>query len=219
MIEEQLREAAKADEQTREQIIHELASAPDATLETLINILRFGSKGLENITLSVVQAIGYPRNVSALPALIDLVGMPNTPGWTFTLHILLDMEPGVVIPALIQRLLDRGRSMAYWTETTEGICMLLAGKHTSQEYALKCGPTLAYLLAQEDLVHKRALDFGYLLDVFAKIGTDGASYALPALITLVERERTSDIGRQAQELIALFSEEALAPYKGLLQGA
>src|SRR5260370_8159342 len=98
MIEEQLREAAKPDEQTREQIIHELASSPDATLDTLINILRFGSKGLENITLSVVQAIVYPRNVSALPALIDLVGMPNNPPCTFTLPILLDIEPGVWTP-------------------------------------------------------------------------------------------------------------------------
>src|SRR5260370_7767028 len=103
MIEEQLREAAKADEQTREQIIHELASSPDATLDTLINILRFGSKGLENITLSVVQAIGYPRNVSALPPLIDLVGMPKNPGWTFTLPILFDMDPGCVQPPLIPR--------------------------------------------------------------------------------------------------------------------
>jgi HEAT repeat protein len=164
----------------------------------------------------VIHAIGYPRNQSAIPALIERVEDLNAPVWNEAIQTLLDMTAEAVVPAVIQVLLDRGKQVLYWGEAVNGMCVMMASARASRDLALRCGPVIAYLLSQESLASDRDFDFGYLLDVFKKIGEECAFYALPALISFVQREGTSDLGQEARELIASFNPALLEPYQNVL---
>ncbi len=217
MLEEKLREAAQADDHTREHIIRDLASRPDEMLPALIHRLRSGPKGgTERMAARVIHAIGYPRNQSAILALIERVEDLNAPVWNEAIQTLLDMPAEAVIPAVIQVLLDRGQQVLHWDEAIDGMRALITSAGASRDLALRCGPVIAYLLSQESLANDRDLDFGYLLDVLKKIGEECAVYALPALISFVQREGTSDLGQEARELIASFNPALLEPYRYVL---
>jgi hypothetical protein len=142
------------------------------------------------------------------------IGDPNLPGWNEAVNALTDMGLHVVVPYLIRAIWNRDKNQ-YWGADVEGMCsMLLTVDHT---YAVACGPTLVYILGRSDLPPDKDLDKGYLLDVLKKIGPDGMAYALPTLIDLLSREGTSEVGKQTWRLIQSFSEEALEPYKFLLE--
>ncbi len=217
MLEEKLREAAQADEHTREHIIHDLASHADEILPALIHRLQFGPKGgTQQMAALVIHAIGYPRNQSAIPALIERVEDLNAPARHEAAQALLAMPLEAVVPALIEVLLDRGRHVLYWGEAVNGICAMMTRAGASRDLALRCGPVIAYLLSQESLASDSDLERLYPLDVLKKIGEECAVYALPALISLVEREGTSDLGQEARELIASFNPALLEPYQLVL---
>jgi len=214
MLEKKLREAARADEQTREHIIRELAGSLDEILPAVLHYLQFGPKGgTERIAAEVIRAIGYPRNKSAIPVLIDRIGDLNAPSRKEVVQTLLGMDPEEVVPALLQTLLDQGQHVLYWGEVTNGICAMLADEKTSQEFALPCGSVIAYLLSQEGLKRASDLDFHYLLDVLKKIGKECAVYALPVLIILARQEEASELRGEAQKLIASFDTTSLESYK------
>ncbi|HVB23493.1 MAG TPA: hypothetical protein VNG51_16260 [Ktedonobacteraceae bacterium] len=205
MLEEKLREAALADEQTREQIIRELASHPDDILSMLIHYIQFGPKGgTERMAAEVIFAIGYPRNKSAISVLIDRIGDLNAPSRKEAIQALLAMDADVIVPSPIQTLWDRGQHIPYWGEATNGICAMLADEKINRTFAVSCGPVIAYLLSQEILTRDTDLDFNYLLDVLKKIGKECAVYALPVLINLAQREEASELAMQARKRIASF---------------
>lgn len=212
MIEAQLKEAVQADEQQKVRIIRELTSHPDETLEAIIQILRHPG-ALGKIAIEIVRTIGYPRNESAIPILLGHVKDKNSYIWEEAVQTLADIGPDVVVPYLIQSIWDR-TSHVYWDDDVEGMCLMLTT--LDRAYAVACGPTLVYILGRSDLPPDRDLDKGFLLDVLEKIGPDNVIYALPTLIDLASREGTSDVGKQARRLIQSFSEEALEPYKFLL---
>ena len=218
MLEEKLREAALADEHIREHIIRDLASHADEILPALIHRLRSGPKGgTEQMAARVIHVIGYPRNQSAIPALMERVEDLNAPARHEAAQALLAMPAGAVVPALlIGVLLDRGQHVLYWGEAVNGICAMMTSAWASRDLALRYGPVIAYLLSQESLASDRDLDFGYLLDVFKKIGEECAFYALPALISFMQREGTSDLGQEAREFIASFNPAYLEPYRYVL---
>ncbi len=164
----------------------------------------------------VIHAISYPGNQSAIPALIDRVGDLNAPVWNEAVQALLAMPAAAVVPTVIGVLLDRGQHVLYWGEAVNGMCAMMARAGASRDLALRCGPVIAYLLSQESLASDRDFDFGYLLDVLKKIGEECAFYALPALISFVQREGTSDLGQEARELIASFNPAFLEPYQYVL---
>jgi hypothetical protein len=212
MIEVQLDEAARSDEHKRELIIRELASHPDVTLDTVIRVLNSPMKGRWRMAVRVIRAIGYPRNAPAIRVLMDHVGDKNSVAWKEAIQALVEIGPQVVVPHLIQFLWDR-ESHQYWGEDVEGICEMLAT--VDREFALPCGPLLSYILGQDNLP-PTDLDKGYLLDVLEKIGLECAQYALPTLIALIQKEGSSEVGRQARRLMASFDKEALEPYQLLL---
>lgn len=78
------------------------------------------------------------------------------------------------------------------------------------------GPAIAYLLGQKSFASDSDLDSGYLLDVLKKAGTAQSVYALPALITLAQREGMSDLGKEVSEFIASFDATLLKPYQYVL---
>src|SRR5215469_14463425 len=175
MLEEKLREAALADEHTREHIIGDLASHADEILPALIHRLRSGSKGgAERMAARAIHAIGYPRNQSAIPALIERVEDLNAPVWNEAMQTLLDMPAEAVAPAVIQVLLDRGKHVLYWGEAVNGMCAMMARAGASRDLALRCGPVIAYLLSHESLASESDLERLYPLDVLKKIGEECA---------------------------------------------
>src|SRR6266699_3784903 len=150
MLEEKLREAALADEHTREHIIRDLASHADEILPTLIHRLQYGPKGgTERMAARVIHAISYPGNQSAIPALIDRVGDLNAPVWNEAVQALLAMPAAAVVPTVIGVLLDRGQHVLYWGEAVNGMCAMITSAGASRDLALRCGPVIAYLLSQE----------------------------------------------------------------------
>jgi len=135
VIEEKLSEAAQADEHTRERIIRDLASRPDETLPALIHRLWFGPKGgTEQMAARVIHAIGYSRNQSAIPALIDRVEDLNAPARHEAAQALLAMPAEAVVPALIGVLLDRGQHVLYWGEAVNGICAMMTSAGASRDW-------------------------------------------------------------------------------------
>ncbi len=204
-------EALFADEATKERIIQELVSEPDRTLKAMISILETGPKMRWKLAVQIIRAIGYPHNVAAIPRLIEHVGNINSPYWDEIVQALAEMDSHVVIPYLLLFLLDKSQH-EYWEADVEGVCWML--QKIDRTYALACGPTMVYLLSQENLYRK--LDVTLLLDVLEKIGPECAEYALPALINLVHQEGANAVHTQARHLIDSFSEEAREPYKYLL---
>src|SRR5260370_10090025 len=164
----------------------------------------------------VIHAISYAGNQSAIPALIDRVGDLNGPVWNEAVQALLAMPAAAVVPTVIGVLLDRGQHVLYWGEAVNGMCAMMTSAGASRDLALRCGPVIAYLLSQESLAGDSDLERLYPLDVLKKIGEECAVYALPALISLLEREGTSELGKEAQELITSFNPPFLAPYQLVL---
>ena len=213
MIETLLDEAMRSDEIGRKQIIDELASRPNDVLDGVIHVLGHAKKSLWKVATQVICAIGYPKNARAIPTLIEHVEDKNSTARKEAVQTLTDMGPNVVAPYLVRSMWNRN-SHQYWGDDVEAMCLMLTT--IERAYAVACGPTLVYIPRRSDLPPDEDLDKGFLLDVLKKIGPDSLAYALPTLIDLASREGTSDVGKQARRFIQSFSEEALEPYKLLL---
>lgn len=218
MLEKLLDEANRAtreyDEQKVEYFMQELVKSPDEAIKVLVKALRQPDKIRQAVAIRVIRLIGYPKNESAIPSLVYHIGDPNLPGWNEAVNALTDMGLHVVVPYLIRAIWNRGKNQ-YWGADVEGMCSMLLT--VDRAYAVACGPTLVYILGRSDLPPDKDLDKGYLLDVLEKIGSASVTYALPTLIDLVSREGTSEVGKQVRRFIQSFSEEALEPYKFLLE--
>lgn len=219
MLEELLDKAINANEAERTNIIRKLASDPEDNLAIMVQTIKHGHKRWHAVAARVIHTIGFPRNIGAIPALVELVADPNDPGWNDGLNALIAMEPGLVVPHLLRVLWDRGRTNPYWVDEMQGVCTVLVLK---REFALQCGPTIAYLLTQNfDIGLYGDPDYRFevpavVLKVLEFIGNEGA-YALPALIEFANREEeTLALREKARQLIATFSQEQLEPYSQVL---
>jgi HEAT repeat protein len=101
-----LDEAAFSDEETKQRIIRDLATHPDETLESIRTVLTTPQKGLWREVVQVIRAIGYPRNVLAIPELVDQVSDLISPVRTESIQALTEMARSVVVPHLLKALLD-----------------------------------------------------------------------------------------------------------------
>ena len=200
MTESQIDQAVSSEETMRQRIIHDLAQSPNETLEAVTDMLKTAPKSRWSVAVQVIRAIGSPHNKSAIPELIAQIGDLNSPAWNEVTQTLMDMGSQVIVPYLIEALLDKRKNRNYWLDEVAGICSLLT--ITPREYAVQCGPAITYLLGQETVLAD--LDPWYLLTVLEKIGPDCETYALPTLIDLVRREGTSEPGKQARALIGTF---------------
>lgn len=213
-IEGVLEAAAYAETDQRKRLLNEIASFPEETLSVAFKILRSMNRQLWRVAIEVIRTIGYPQNAEAILWMIARVEDKNFLAREEAVQTLLDMGPHVVVPYLILEMWDAKRHQ-YWGDDVEGICSMLT--FVDRTYAVACGPTLVYILGRSDLPPDEDLDKSFLLNVLEKIGPDSLAYALPTLIDLASREGTSDVGKQTWQLIQSFSEEALEPYKFLLE--
>lgn len=75
---------------------------------------------------------------------------------------------------------------------------------------------LSIFLGQEASTTTHDLDKGFLLDVLEKLGTDCTEYALPTLISLLQKEESYDLKTRIHHLIASFDKELLKLYELVL---
>lgn len=203
------------------QLIYQLADASDEAVIVLVKALRHPEKARQALAIRALHLIGYPKNEPAIPELIYHIGDPNIPGWSEAVETLIDMGPDVIVPHLIQALLEKGPPYhadagknQTWAYDVEGLCTMLSTKTIADEYALRCCPAVHYLLSQADFSQAAGAspDVDMLLDVVERAG-DQVAYILPTLIALVKKQRESEVGKHAQKLISAFAEEALTDYK------
>ena len=228
MLEKLLDEALLAhrarDMQKAERLIHQLAESPEEALHLAVDVLRQPGKIRQALAIRVIHLIRYPKNEQAIAALLCHIGDPILPGWNEAVETLVDMGPDVVVPHLVQALLEKGPPYHVdvgenltWAYDVDGICCMLSMRTITSENALRCCPAINCLLNQADLAQDtdKYPDIDMLLDVVEKAG-DQVDYVLPTLIALAKKHPDSDVGERAKTLVSAFPAAIRATYKLLL---
>lgn len=217
MIVDQLEVAAKAEPPLRDEIIRTLADAARQTpgvYQELFTVL-VRDKELADVATMVVRAIGYPQNATAIPALIYYVCDANAPAAPDALDALRDIPANVVVPYIVEMLWDRGATNKWWSKDVQGLAYAL--RQLGTEYALPCAPVIAYLLSDPKL---RAIVYvPALLEVIEAIGPQNATFALPAVLDIVEQHGASEVRACARRLVESFAEHTLAVYHRVMPPA
>lgn len=196
-----------------ESMIQELLAHAEDHMEVALYILQNPLKEWWDVAMQIIRAIGYPRNAPAIPIVILHASDWNSVAQQTAFHVLQDMGPVVVAQYLIPILSGKQQGVGQWLYSVYALCLLLNDLGTS--YSTLCAPAIIYMMRQNEFAQKVEIETG--LTVLKKIGPDSVTYALPTLIDLVSREGTSEVGKQTWRLIQSFSEEALEPYKFLLE--
>jgi hypothetical protein len=107
MIETLLDEAEqtfqRGERQKGNQLVAQLAQSPDEVLPIMLSALRRRPKVQQHIPLWVIRS-----NEPAVPALLHILGDGNHPAGPDAVRTLLDMGPDVLVPHLLQALLEKG---------------------------------------------------------------------------------------------------------------
>jgi hypothetical protein len=179
----------------------------------LIVLLETSAIALHVLIIQAIREIGFPRNVQAIPWLVDQA-ISSEP---LTMHeaseTLKDIDPDAVVPFLTAILLNRESENREWAENVKSVCHLVTQK---KQWMIECGPSIAYLLAQDDYEPNNRPDREALLSVLEPI-LFACTYALPAIYRLAFLEGESNIGKKARHMLRLFGENDLRPYRYLLE--
>jgi hypothetical protein len=117
---------------------------------------------------------------------VDIVGDSNEMNRQQGIDELVSYGPTVVVPTLIEVLLDRGRTVRFWDDVIEGVCRF--PWDADPEYVQPCAPALVYLLAITGNV--TSPDPTFLLDALdLKVETREITYAIPVLLELLTLRR------------------------------
>ncbi|MDQ2903872.1 MAG: hypothetical protein M3Y81_09995 [Chloroflexota bacterium] len=203
-----------------DQVIRELCTHPQEVMPLLAYILNTGIIELWPAAMRAIEAIGYPENKEAIPALIEHTMLGNDPIEGDALQMLQELGPSVVVPYFLEALWEmrdgkEAETRVYPSTDFVGLCELLLSRRFGRAYMLPCGPLLTYTF--DHLPQKKQLRATkQLLSVLEAIGPDSAIYALPSLLDLVRKEGTSDVAQRARRLVASFDAAALAPYQLLM---
>lgn len=218
MILEQLVAAAKAGTVAeRDDIIRALADAAKQNPEVYEDLLAMlvHEKWLSDYTTLVMRTIGYPRNTSAIAALVYYVCDANTPAAPFALEALQEIPAHEVVPYMIELLWDRGATNDWWSKDVHGLAHALT--QLGPEYALPCVPVVAYLLA--DRGTRAKISIPELLWFIEAVGPDHAHVALPALLDMIEHEGENDVRTHARRLVESLNAHTLALYARIMPPA
>lgn len=211
MLEKLLDAAAEEQrEQERQRLILKMAASADEMLPIALRALRQPNQVRQAIAVSVLRAIGYPKNAPAIADLLLHIEEPNFLGWDEAVQTLVEMGADMVVPHLIQALLAWGRTDGDPTFDLEGICFMLS--NVEPEYARRCCPAINYLLSRKDLPAE--IDQDFLLDVIERAGSE-QSYVLPALYALTGTAERDEVREHARRIIASFSSNVLADYSAI----
>ena len=230
MLADTLREASRLDGQTQNRLIETLAQDPALAIDDVMKAAyTLYSRGPWQLAVRVVVEMGYPRNEQAIKRCIEHVSDDRRTLHT-RLYVTILNEIGVetVTPYLIQAMLDTSiyhdpkysnQGLSYPSSARfrdiEGISISVLPSNI--EFARRCGPTVAYLLARMIADPGLAGERSFMLAAFQKLGTECAVYALPALVGMVQQWGIEDEdAREALELIQSFPQEVLEPYRYLL---
>ncbi len=206
----------QASENEREPLIQELASQPEKYLDLLVQFTGTYMKSARIPAIWVIQTIGYPKNARAIYDLIDHFDDLNSPARDTAGEALLSLTPHELLPHLLQYFWMMEQKPWGW-ERILYVCQWFSRKEVSRDYIVDLGPYLTYLLGQRERLNFAEITPDEAIWILEKIGSECASYALPALLNLVRNEGTNEIGERAWRLIMSFKREQLAPYTLLLQ--
>jgi HEAT repeat protein len=194
------------DEQERKQLIRQMVSFPDEIIPIAHEALHQPPLVRQEVAIEIFRELGYPANALIIPDLIIHLGDPNRLGWDAAVETLEKMGPDVVVPHLIQALLDP-KKYEYSYADIEGLCFML--KQVDPEFARRCCPAINYLLSQRSLAE--CIDSDFLLDVIERAGSE-QTYVLPALFELQKITKRDDIAERIQCMIATFPSDTRANY-------
>ncbi|MDQ2907073.1 MAG: hypothetical protein M3Y81_26475 [Chloroflexota bacterium] len=213
-IEARLRHAINADEETKDHLIGELARHAKETLDHLIAILSKYDRPLLLLAMQVIGAIGFPDNTAALPWLMRIAAGGDTDLRQAAIDVLQGMAVDAVTPFFLACFLNMEEQDKGWSVMVGNICQVVV---TKKEWALACGPAVAVLLAQNSSQRERPFDSHALLSVLEVLAPN-CLYALPALYITALQEQQTDVGRRAKNMIYLWDERLLRPYRYHLEG-
>ncbi len=213
-IEGRLSNAINADEETKNHLIDDLARHAKETLDILIAILSKYDRPLLLLTVQVIGAIGFPDNTAALPWLMSIAAGRDTDVHQAAIHVLQGMEVNAITPFFLACFLNVEEQDKGWYVMVGNLCQVVVAK---KEWALTCGPAVAMLLAQNSSHRENKIDYHRLLSVLEVLVPD-CLYALPALYVTALQEQQTDVGRRAKNMIYLWDERLLRPYRYHLEG-
>ncbi len=180
------------------------------TVPLLDYVLHHALKEWWDVALRIIGEMGYPRNMSFIPVVIEHAYSYNDPAQSDALQVIGTLGPEIMAPYFIERLWKNETSSSR-TDMFE----LLLNPRLGQEYVAPCGPLVVYRFSQFPPSEQKVVG-KLFLRVLEKIGPECAIYALPTLLDLVRKEGTSDVAQRARRLIASFDEQVLAPYRVLI---
>ena len=212
-----LQQAIVSDDEKRANIIRELTRYPDEVLLVAIDVLSTSPKSLWSLTTQIIRQIGYPKNATAIPVLIEHVADANSPARRDAIVALLEMDVHVVGSAFIDALLDQGQNDEFWVETVQGICSMLVDQ-APYALAVLCGQTIAYLLSQPSLFNGELEDtFPLLFAVLQRIGSPCGVYAMPLFLSFMLGNSLYGDKEAVWTLLQSCSDEVKAPYQHTLK--
>lgn len=213
MIEPLLEQAAQLDKTGRERLIAEAVSWPENTLLTeLASILQQPKKHLWALAIQVVNAIGYPRNASLLPIVVEHLSDGNWPGWSEAVDVLTKIDSPIVATLFVELLMDMGVRRKYWTSDVEGLC--LAFLQMKRDYVATCVPSLIYILTRT--AGQEEPDPEILLKALEHSEIASYPFAIPVLIDIMKTAKQESVRSFARSMMAAFSFENMGPYLRIL---
>lgn len=210
MFESLIDNASVSERTERLQIVRQLASTPNEALQAITR--GYHKKSRWRPMMEVLQAIGYPNNTPAISWLVGHLDK-NSPAWSETLAVLRGIPPDAIAPYLVGALWPPDGRQGEWGYEVESICEAVVALGT--DYAIPCGPTVAYILSLQ--VDPANLDPTYLLDTLQTIGEPSAEYALPALLGFAGTTAATEQRERALQLIARFGRRQIDVYAHVLK--
>ncbi len=205
-----LLEASYEEEPIKARIVREVAGRWEENLPAILHVIQNPYKECWDLASLVLREIGYPHNAPAIPQLIRLAADVNNPSQITAIQTLQMISPSLLSPYLIRSLWDRGQQNRYWGVEVSHICALVY--EPGQDYAVLCGPVIAYLLGREFEVNKILM-----LYPFEIVPAEEAGYVLPVLIDLFSRRETTPLlHERVRQLLLSFPREMLQPYEQIL---
>ncbi len=209
-------------------LIPQLAQYPQEVVPALVFVLEQGLKEWWEIAIQTLERIGWPANAVAIPLVIAHASDYNSPSQGDALHLLTVWGPERVVPYLLDGLWDDGRSGRYAWARLWHIAEVPLRLSRNPAYVQACGPLVSLLLNRAPfepppsvkiiggVTFKSPSPVNVLLRVLETIGPACATYALPTLLDLIQREGTSELAQRARRLLVSFDAGVLAPYRLLM---
>lgn len=168
--------------------------------EEVFDTLQEAISHYNGVAAAVMRLAGYPRNARALRSLFELASEINQ-NHDDACFALQAMPPHIVAKQAISFLMDKGQTIPDWKILLSQWIWLV--QILGEAFLAPCMPTLAWLLAQEDLWSMSDLDILGCFDDITEI--DAYHYFLPALRRILKQSPNLRVRTATQSILERFS--------------